>query len=167
MTNYAKVDHTNRRIVMDRTFAKNAEIVGSTEYNQLQACRKDYPTYTVVRREIKKNPNQVRYSGLTYQYITPEVLFTASSGEAPCKTFSIISFASSFCLIIWAAFLLLPHIYNPTQNRIKPIIPITTAIVPPLNAKQAIIKRTIDEINIQPPILLRVTSSLSFSVKLP
>ena len=27
MTNYAKIDHTNRRIVMDRTFAKNAEIV--------------------------------------------------------------------------------------------------------------------------------------------
>ena len=25
MTNYAKVDHTNRRIVMDRTFAKNAK----------------------------------------------------------------------------------------------------------------------------------------------
>ena len=32
MTNYAKIDHANRRIVMDRTFAKNAEIVGSVEY---------------------------------------------------------------------------------------------------------------------------------------
>ena len=74
MTNYAKVDHTNRRIVMDRTFAKNAEIVGSTEYNQLQACRKDYPTYTVVRREIKKNPNQVRYGGLTYQYMEDYIM---------------------------------------------------------------------------------------------
>ena len=74
MTNYAKVDHTNRRIVMDRTFAKNAEIVGSKEYNQLQTCRKDYPTYTVVRREIKKNPNQVRYGGLTYQYMEDYIM---------------------------------------------------------------------------------------------
>ena len=74
MTNYAKVDHTNRRIVMDRTFAKNAEIVGSTEYEKLQACRKDYPTYTVVRREIKKNPNQVRYGGLTYQYMEDYIM---------------------------------------------------------------------------------------------
>ena len=69
MTNYAKIDHTNKRIIMDRTFAKNAEIIGSTEYNQLQAARKDYPTYTVVRREIKKNPNQERYNGLTYQFM--------------------------------------------------------------------------------------------------
>ena len=45
MTNYAKLDHANRRIVMDRAFAKNAEIVGSHEYNQLQACRRDYPKY--------------------------------------------------------------------------------------------------------------------------
>lgn len=69
MTNFAKVDHANKRIVMDRTFAKNAVIVGSDEYNQLQACRKDYPNYTVVRREIKKNANQERYGGLTYRYM--------------------------------------------------------------------------------------------------
>lgn len=69
MTNYAKLDHKNRRIVMDKAFAKNADIVGSREYNQLQACRRDYPDYDVVRREIKKNPNQERYSGLTYRYM--------------------------------------------------------------------------------------------------
>lgn len=80
MTNYAKIDHTNRRIIMDRTFAKNSEIVGSTEYNQLQACRKDYPSYTVVRREIKKNPNQERYGGLTYRYME-EYIMTHESKE--------------------------------------------------------------------------------------
>ena len=69
MTNFAKVDHTNRRIIMDRTFANNAAVVGSSEYNKLQLCRKDYPTYTVVRREIKKRPNQERYKGLTYPYM--------------------------------------------------------------------------------------------------
>lgn len=80
MTNYAKIDHTNRRIIMDRTFAKNSEIVGSIEYNQLQTCRKDYPTYTVVRREIKKNPNQERYGGLTYRYME-EYIMTHESRE--------------------------------------------------------------------------------------
>ena len=74
MTNYAKVDNVNRRIIMDRTFAKNAELVGSAEYNQLQTCRKDYPTYTVVRREIKKNPNQEHYSGLTYRYMEDYIM---------------------------------------------------------------------------------------------
>lgn len=69
MTNFAKVDHANRRIVMDRTFAKNAEYVGSPEYNKLQLCRRDYPEYTVVRRTIKKNSRQERYGGLTYSYM--------------------------------------------------------------------------------------------------
>lgn len=69
MTNYAKLDHKNHRIVMDRTFAKNAEVLGSDEYKMLQLCRRDYPTYTVVRREIKKNTNQEHYHGLTYEYM--------------------------------------------------------------------------------------------------
>ena len=69
MTNYAKLDHKNRRIVMDRLFAKNADIVGSPEYNQLQACRRDYPDYKVVRRQIKCNPNQEHYKGLTYDFM--------------------------------------------------------------------------------------------------
>ena len=74
MINYAKIDHTNRLIVMDRTFAKNAEIVGSTEYNQLQSCRRDYPEYSVVRRTIKKNPHQERYNGLTYCYMEDYII---------------------------------------------------------------------------------------------
>ena len=74
MTNYVKVDYSNRRIIMDRTFAKNAEIVGSREYNQLQQVRKDYPDYTVVRRQIKKNATQERYRGLTYAYMEEYII---------------------------------------------------------------------------------------------
>ncbi len=69
MVNYAKIDHASRRIIMDRTFAKNSEIVGSSEYNQLQACRKDYPTYTVEQRHIKRNTEKECYRGLTYTYM--------------------------------------------------------------------------------------------------
>ena len=74
MINYAKIDHANRRIVIDRTFAKNSEIVGSDEYNKLQDCRKDYPTYSVVRRRIKTNPNQEHYGGLTYRYMEDYIM---------------------------------------------------------------------------------------------
>ncbi len=66
MTNYAKLDHANKRIVMDRTFAKNSEIIGSAEYDLLQECRKAYPKYAVVRREIKKHEGKNNYDGLDY-----------------------------------------------------------------------------------------------------
>ena len=82
MKNYAKIDHTNRKIIMDRTFAKNAEIVGSSEYNQLQACRKDYPTYTVEQRHIKRNSAKECYRGLTYEYMES---YIASHGNAASR----------------------------------------------------------------------------------
>lgn len=37
MTNYLRVDAVNRQLVMDKTFAKNAQIVGSAEYDSLIA----------------------------------------------------------------------------------------------------------------------------------
>lgn len=69
MKNYMKIDVTNRKIIMDKTFAKNAAIYGSEEYGKLQNCRRDYPEYSVVTRSIKKNPGKESYKGLTYKYI--------------------------------------------------------------------------------------------------
>lgn len=69
MKNYMKLDHENRKIVMDRTFASKADLVGFEEYNLLQQCRRDYPTYLVTRKTIKKKATQEHYRGLTYDYM--------------------------------------------------------------------------------------------------
>ncbi len=69
MKNTLKINHEEREIIMDRTFAKFAENTRSEEYAHLQQVRKDYPTYTVTLRKIKKNPNKKSYEGLTYQYM--------------------------------------------------------------------------------------------------
>ena len=69
MKNFLKINHENKTIVMDRTFAKFAENTRSEEYAHLQQVRKDYPTYTVMLRKIKVNPNTERYAGLTYDYM--------------------------------------------------------------------------------------------------
>ena len=58
MKNTLKINHEKGTITMDRTFAKKAENTMSAEYAHLQNVRRDYPTYTVIRREIKKNPNK-------------------------------------------------------------------------------------------------------------
>lgn len=69
MKNILKVDSKNARLVMDRTFAKNAAVVGSAEYTMLQNARRDYPNYTVMQRQIKRNENKEAYRGLTYEYM--------------------------------------------------------------------------------------------------
>jgi len=69
MKNILKINHEEKIIVMDRTFAKFAENTRSEEYAHLQQVRKDYPAYTVILRKIKTNPNKERYAGLTYDYM--------------------------------------------------------------------------------------------------
>lgn len=74
MTNYLKIDDNKKALVMDRTFAKNAQIVGSKEYDLLQSAKRDYPTYEVVRRQIKKKEQQEHYKGLTYEFMEDYIL---------------------------------------------------------------------------------------------
>lgn len=68
-TNTLKIDFETNSLIMDRTFAKAAAYVGSEEYNILQNARRDYPSFIVSTRTIKRNPNKESYRGLTYEYM--------------------------------------------------------------------------------------------------
>lgn len=74
MKNTLRVNSNARVLVMDRTFAKYATNVRNEEYEILQRARQDYPTYAVVTRRIKRNPNRETYAGLTYQYMENYIL---------------------------------------------------------------------------------------------
>lgn len=56
-------------IEMNTTFAKMMQNPLSDEYALLQKTRMENPTFTVRRRQIKKNPNKDTYKGLTYSYM--------------------------------------------------------------------------------------------------
>lgn len=81
MKNYVKIDCENRKIIMDRTFAKNAKVVGSEEYNLLQTARKDYTGFDVVTRTIKRNSQKKCYHGLTYDYMEKYIMSHEKSKE--------------------------------------------------------------------------------------
>lgn len=88
MKNTLKINHAERTITMDRTFAKNAENTMSAEYSHLQSVRRDYPTYTVVRRQIKKNPNKECYKKGMKKYpkgIREAVVARIQAGESQNK----------------------------------------------------------------------------------
>ena len=80
MKNTLKIDHDARTIVMDRTFAKYAENTMSDEYAHLQRVRKDYPNYSVIQRQIKRNSSKKTYNGLTYEYME-DYIMTHGSAE--------------------------------------------------------------------------------------
>jgi len=74
MKNKLLINHANRTIVMDRTFAKYASNTRSEEYDHLQRVRQDYPGYEVIRRKINSNVNKETYRGLTYEYMEDYIL---------------------------------------------------------------------------------------------
>lgn len=74
MKNRLKVNHENKTLIMDRTFAKFAEDTKSNEYAHLQQVRRDYPDYTVEVRKIKRNSQKETYKGLNYEYMEEYIL---------------------------------------------------------------------------------------------
>lgn len=82
MKNVLKVIHKDNVILMDKTFAKNAENTRSDEYAHLQEVRRDYPDYAVIRRTIDTNPHKETYKGLTYEYMEDYILRHESEDNA-------------------------------------------------------------------------------------
>ena len=76
---------------MDRAFAKASEIVGSAAYNMLQTARRDYPTYSVVQRTIKRNPNKESYKGLTYEYMENYIMSHCAEKLAEYREMRLLS----------------------------------------------------------------------------
>ena len=74
MKNILRLNHDERTIVMDRTFAKLAANTMPPEYAHLQRVRLDYPTYTVEQRHIRKAPAKECYRGLTYTYMKEYII---------------------------------------------------------------------------------------------
>ena len=89
MKNTLHIDHKDRLIVMDRTFAMTALHTRSAEYEHLQKVRKHYPKYSVVQRHIRKNENKKTYKGLTYEYMEDYIMThgSAESVKANLKEF--------------------------------------------------------------------------------
>ena len=66
MKNALMINFEKNQIVMTRQFAKKCTDTSSPEYAHLQSVRRDYPTYSVITRQIKKNTNKKVYKGLSY-----------------------------------------------------------------------------------------------------
>ena len=86
MKNDLRIDFTKNEIIMSRSFEKCASIAGSEEYRRLQLVRQDYPTFSVVRRSIKKAPTKETYAGLTYAYMESYIA-VHDNADANMKTY--------------------------------------------------------------------------------
>lgn len=66
MNNGIKMDYAKKQIIITKGFEKAAGEINSAEYKVLQTAMKDFPTFEIRRKEIKKKENKTSYRGLTY-----------------------------------------------------------------------------------------------------
>ena len=64
-TNGVSFNHAAKEIIITKAFEKAANKIGSVEYNELVKIRRDFPDYTIRRKEIEKNTSKQNYRGLT------------------------------------------------------------------------------------------------------
>lgn len=76
-----RVDHINKNIIVSKVFAKASMFINSEEYKTLCDIRTVYPDYSIIQREIRKNPQKESYRGLTYAYMEHYILTHDKSGD--------------------------------------------------------------------------------------
>ena len=75
------LEHFEKNIYISNPFAKAAMSIESEEYKTLIKVMAAHPDYTVVRREIKKNPHKESYRGLTYSFMDGYIATHDPTGE--------------------------------------------------------------------------------------
>lgn len=75
------LEHFEKNIYISNPFARAAMSTKSEEYKMLIKVMATHPDYTVLRREIKKNPHKESYRGLTYAYMDGYIATHDPTGE--------------------------------------------------------------------------------------
>ena len=77
-------NHADKEIIITKAFETEANAVGSNAYNELVRIRKDFPDYTIKRKEITKKENKKSFKGLTIEEMKR---FLATVGEKDVELF--------------------------------------------------------------------------------
>ena len=82
-TNYS-INAAKKEIIITKAFETEANVIGSAAYDELVRIRKDFPDYTIRRKEIAKKDNKKSFKGLTVDEMRR---FLSTIGEADVKLF--------------------------------------------------------------------------------
>ena len=72
MTNNVTINNKNRTIEITKKFATAAKRYGTSEYEDLQSVRKDYPQYHIVMKPSAKKTDS--FKGMTFSFMENYIL---------------------------------------------------------------------------------------------
>lgn len=70
MKNYTnhKIDYASKTITLSKSFYEKAcNIKNKTEFNEMKTLRTEFPDFTFIVKQIKKNKDKKTYKNLTYE----------------------------------------------------------------------------------------------------
>ena len=86
-------NHAAKEIIISKGFEREANVINSNAYLELIRVRKDFPDYTIKRKQIKKNASKQSYKGLTIDEMRR---FLSTVGEKDAVLFEkVVEIAST------------------------------------------------------------------------
>lgn len=62
-----EINYVEGKIIVTKSFLKEAGVIGSPAYTELAQVRKDYPDFAIEQRQISKKQGKKSYGNLTYK----------------------------------------------------------------------------------------------------
>ena len=62
-----EINYVEGKIIVTKSFLKEAGVIGSPAYTELAQVRKDYPEFAIEQRQISKKQGKKTYGCLTYK----------------------------------------------------------------------------------------------------
>lgn len=87
MKHHVKIDHVEKQIIMSSTFAKKQAFTNSPEFREIQALHESFPTYAIITRKIRTNPQKEAFLGLTFEYMQ-NYISSHANAEVHLKEFA-------------------------------------------------------------------------------
>lgn len=89
MKNY-QINLATKTLTLSKAFLRKASVVGSNEYIDLVALRKDFDGYTITVKTIKKKTDKKKHEGLNYKRMGKYIELTNGVDSPAMRAFEHI-----------------------------------------------------------------------------
>lgn len=85
-----RINFEENTIVITKKFAKEASVLNSKAYKTISQMRRDFPTYQIVQKEIRKKKGKRSYANLTIEAMKEHISLLEGENSETMQQFNYL-----------------------------------------------------------------------------
>lgn len=85
-----RIDFATSTITITKKFAKEANVLNSQAYKTINQLRKDFPTFQIIQKEIRKKSGKRTYANLTIEAMKEHILLLEGKDSKAMRKFEYL-----------------------------------------------------------------------------